>query len=374
MQRGGNRGAPNDDLDHGGTSGERTWTHPSEMGLKARVHTDRRRSRALVVGLVTLGVAVLAGTAGLATAISNRGGSVDGGASPAPLSGCLALVDMAGPGGSTQMTGLLIGDGDHVVVASDGIAPTSRFTVRIGGQSTPGRVVAHDSYLDLALIELGARIGSPPEMTQDYSVGDSLRVVAFDPAGHRRSAQLRVEGTSDVWSRPDHTIAQDVMTLSGNLTGTGVLVDPTGAVAGLVVGTTHEHAVAYDSAALASLVDGLAHGGDTDHPWIGVRAGDPDPRNSGSGTTVLNATGSATGQGSHHGGAHVLGVLDDSPAQAAGIAAGDIITAVGHHPVTDMADLAKAVSEHSAGDTVTVNGLRNGASVTFSVHIGVFPG
>lgn len=390
MERGGNRDAPGDEPGHphdgdpghppgvglghppgGGPdhSGQRSWTHPSEIGLQTRVHTDRRRGRALVAGLIALGVAVLVGTAGLATAISGPDRPVNDASAQEPLSGCLALVDMAGPQGTAQATGLLVDHGRHVVVAADGVDTVAEVTVRIGDQSTPGRVVAHDSYLDLALIELGDRIGSPPEMSKASSVGDPLRIVLFDPAGHRRSSQVRVERMAATWSRPDHTIAKDVLTLSGDAAHTGVLVDPAGAVAGLVIGTTGEHSVAYDSDVLSSLVAKLLAGGDADHPWIGVRARDLGPV-PGANTTVVSATGPAVPDG----GAHVIEVLSGSPAEEAGITADDIITALGNRSVTDMADLAAAVSELSPGDTVTVSGVRDGKMISLTVRVGAFPG
>jgi S1-C subfamily serine protease len=54
------------------------------------------------------------------------------------------------------------------------------------------------------------------------------------------------------------------------------------------------------------------------------------------------------------GGVTVLGVVPDGPAASAGLAARDVITAVGGQAVTSAADLSAALAGHSPGQRVTV--------------------
>jgi S1-C subfamily serine protease len=54
------------------------------------------------------------------------------------------------------------------------------------------------------------------------------------------------------------------------------------------------------------------------------------------------------------GGATVEAVTSGSPAQHAGIRAGDTITAIDGHPVTTSDSLGALVKAHAAGDQVTV--------------------
>ena len=70
------------------------------------------------------------------------------------------------------------------------------------------------------------------------------------------------------------------------------------------------------------------------HGWLGVAAVDADDRPGG--------------------GARVTSVTPGSPADAAGVAAGDVVTSVGDQRVTDMADLVAAVARRRPGDPVTV--------------------
>lgn len=381
MDRGGDDGADDLDAHHDHSFGAddltadpvgtapRQWTHPSEMGLQARVHTDRRRSRALVVALVAIGAGVLLGTAAMAAVFSRSERTDSAASAPAPLEGCLALVDVIDADGSDELTGLLVDDGRHVLVAGDGLEAADRLAVRIGGSRTTGTVVAQDPYADLALLSLESLSGSRPEMSPRPSVGDPLRIVHFDTAGHRRSSQVRVQDVAMTWSRPDHTVADDVMVLSGDVADSGVLVDPSGAVAGLVIGAAEGRSVAYDSDVLQSLVERLRSGGTIEHAWIGVRAGDVAVDSDRSGTPVGELPAPTA-----PGGATVIEVLPESPAEAAGIVAGDVITAVDDRPVTEMADLVDAVASLSPGHAITVTVVRDGQVAGVPLRVAAFPG
>jgi predicted metalloprotease with PDZ domain len=69
-------------------------------------------------------------------------------------------------------------------------------------------------------------------------------------------------------------------------------------------------------------------------------------------------------------GARVVQPLADSPAAAAGVQAGDIITAVDGAAVADPRDLVRRVSLHAPKTTAKLDILRNGARQTISVQLG----
>jgi len=131
MNRGGDCGARDDDAHEVDLSAQRThdqgsakprqWTHPSEIGLETRVHVDRRRGHALVIGLIAVGVGVLVGTAAMATVLSGSDRTVSTESVDVAPSDSLALVDVIDGGDSTHVTGLLVDDGHHVLVAADGL-------------------------------------------------------------------------------------------------------------------------------------------------------------------------------------------------------------------------------------------------------------
>jgi len=88
--------------------------------------------------------------------------------------------------------------------------------------------------------------------------------------------------------------------------------------------------------------------GDSNTPIIGV---------------VLNTA--YTGEG-----AEVGELTADGPAQAAGINAGDVITALNGRQVADSTELVVAIRSYDPGDTVDVTFTRNGQTRTVSLTLG----
>ena len=69
----------------------------------------------------------------------------------------------------------------------------------------------------------------------------------------------------------------------------------------------------------------------------------------------------------------VTEVEEDSPAERAGLKAGDVITGLDDQTVTDSDDLVKAIRRHEEGDTVTVHFLRRGKKKHVRVKLGERP-
>jgi membrane-associated protease RseP (regulator of RpoE activity) len=80
------------------------------------------------------------------------------------------------------------------------------------------------------------------------------------------------------------------------------------------------------------------------------------------GVRTQDATGSS--------GAQVLTVVTGSPADQAGLKAGDVITAVDSSPVTSAAQLAAQIRAHQPGDQVTLTYMRSGSSAQAQVKLG----
>jgi putative serine protease PepD len=79
------------------------------------------------------------------------------------------------------------------------------------------------------------------------------------------------------------------------------------------------------------------------------------------GIRTQDATGTA--------GAQVVTVIPGSPADQAGLKAGDVITAADGTTVTSSAQLAQLIRAHQPGDQVTLTYTRNGASAQASVKL-----
>lgn len=70
------------------------------------------------------------------------------------------------------------------------------------------------------------------------------------------------------------------------------------------------------------------------------------------------------------GGALVQAVEPGSPAAAAGIQAGDLITSVDGKPIADGTALQQAIRSNKAGATVTIGLTRNGSTTTVKATLG----
>lgn len=70
------------------------------------------------------------------------------------------------------------------------------------------------------------------------------------------------------------------------------------------------------------------------------------------------------------GGVRINGVHKGSPADSAGLHAGDIITGIGARVVANLYDMTAALREHQAGDTVNVTVLRGTDSLTLQAVLG----
>lgn len=72
-------------------------------------------------------------------------------------------------------------------------------------------------------------------------------------------------------------------------------------------------------------------------------------------------------------GVYVNSVEENSPADAAGLKTGDIITKLNDTTITNMTELTNAKNEHEIGDTVSITINRNGKSQTLTLTLGETP-
>jgi hypothetical protein len=92
----------------------------------------------------------------------------------------------------------------------------------------------------------------------------------------------------------------------------------------------------------------------------------PQPVAAGSGASL----GTIPDMSSNPGGVRLTGVREGSPAATAGIQAGDIITRIGEHEVTDLQAMSNALAAYKPGDVVDVVVRRGDGTLTFTVTLG----
>ena len=70
------------------------------------------------------------------------------------------------------------------------------------------------------------------------------------------------------------------------------------------------------------------------------------------------------------GGVRLTGVRTGSPAERAGLQAGDVITAIGAKIVANLYDMTDALRSHQPGDTVTISARRGATEVLVTAVLG----
>lgn len=71
-------------------------------------------------------------------------------------------------------------------------------------------------------------------------------------------------------------------------------------------------------------------------------------------------------------GAEVAAVQEDTPAEAAGLQAGDVILALDGEPITNATDLTTALAQRRPGDEVSLSIVRNRKTIEVAVKLGEF--
>ena len=232
------------------------------------------------------------------------------------------------------------------------------------GKTASAKIIGIDNSTDTAVIKVDAPASElhPLTIGSSSSVAPGDEVVAIgSPFG------LTETMTAGIVSAIGRTItAPNNYSISGAIqtdapinhgNSGGPLLDSHGAVIGVNV-QIDSNSNGSEGVGFATPIDtvkGVANtliaGGKVEHAYLGIQVGD--------------AAGS--------GGAQVSCVVSGSPADTAGLKAGDVITAVGSATITGADDLTAAVNSYKPGATVTMTVNRSGSSKSLSVTFGNRP-
>ena len=394
---------------------DRVWRHPSEMGWGAGIAGGgappirpqaaipqppprRGRTPLLVVGsmLVGAGLAVLgvyaAGLAGQppTTEVIERVeqprpvSAVDRGAFEAALDRqvlpAVGRLDARSPQGRTTATAIAFRSDGHLLTTHDAVSGAESLSVTLAdGREFDATLVGTDPVTDLAVVKIDATdvptvlLGS----VRDLQLGEP--VFAVDAARGGAGAPAVTGGViSKLGDRVDVEGAAPLEDMIATNTGTQVttagaaVIDSSGAVIGIGTSRRATGAVAVATEAplsryatpieyARSVAGELIERGEVHHVWLGIESGSPGGPTSG-------ARGVTVGDG-----APVRTVEPGSPAAAAGILEGDVVSAVDDVRVTDLSSLAVTIRGHDPGDVVRVTLERDGARVVVDVTLAERP-
>jgi putative serine protease PepD len=353
---------------------DRVWFHPTELSAYMTATASRRGHRTWLVGgaalvagaALTLGILFITGALNSGTAVHSpfvAGTAVPVIADPPNIS------ELAATAGQSLVTVAQLQPGGDMVriatgisVVKDRVLTMARPLLAIGGtnlviispgsKSTTAQILGIDPETDLALLRVdGANVpiprwGSP----EGVRVGDDVVAVARSDSGRSWVSTGVVSVVNELVTLPNGPAYAGMLgtdtAANGDEAG-GALLDGDGAFIGILSAQPDGLAVPIDLA--RSVADQLNTSGRAVHGWLGVW-----------GVTVLDRAG---------GGVKVETVAGFSPALKAGIAPGDIITAVGDDAVANLGDLVAAVRKRGPGDPVDVTVVRDGKHKQFSVKL-----
>ncbi len=386
---------------------DRLWRHPSELasaGLPSALQppgqpdpaSQRRRARrprsatapaAAAVGSGTvvrprdrLVPVVLAGTVGalLTAGLLALTGSFDRGLAPAPAAGpatsstmalavrsqaaapgvadladrlrpsLLALAGTTADGRPARGTAIAIRTG-HVVTAARLVAGSGPLEVLVEGVGRRGTIVGADADTDLAVVAVEGGGLKPVSWgaAADLRPGDPAVAVSSPPGGEPGPTV-----TAGVVSGINRTLAAAGTELRGLLQvdrpvptegAGGGLVDQAGALVGVTLPAAASAPFGYAVPAEVAkdVVRQLLARGRVARAWLGVEGGDRGVS----------------------GGAVVQRVRPGSPAAAAGLLEGDVVTAINGRTIPSMGMLLLALRLHQPGETVRLLVVRAGRQV-----------
>jgi S1-C subfamily serine protease len=270
------------------------------------------------------------------------------------------------------------GEGTGFVIKSDGTIVTNEHVVgsaqtvqvRFGdaGRTVEAKVLGADTSSDLAVVKVAASDvdGITPLGLADsdgVNVGDDV-VAIGNPFGLDRTATAGIVSAigrqieaPDGFSI-DKVIQTDAPINPGN--SGGPLLDTQGKVIGVNSqiasagsgGGNVGIGFAVPSNSVRDVVPALLNGTTIARPYLGIST-------------------TETGQGGS--GATIAQVNAGSPAQSAGLRAGDVVVAVDGNPVGASSDIATAIAGKRPGDSVKVDVRRGGQRQSVDVELGTRP-
>jgi putative serine protease PepD len=266
--------------------------------------------------------------------------------------------------GQATGSGFVVSDDGYIVTNAHVVDGASEVTVKIGeGETRTARVVGADDSTDIAVLKVdpGDKQLAPLAFADSdaVDVGDPSFAIG-NPYGLNRtlttgviSALQRNIQAPNGFSI-DGVLQTDAALNPGN--SGGPLLDSRGRVIGVnsqiesSSGANSGIGFAVPSNTVKTVVDLLVAGKEIRHAYLGVQTTDADG-----------------------GGARVASVQPGSPADDAGLRAGDVVRAFDGKEVSDSASLSAQVNHHQAGDRVEVLVRSGGEQRTVELELAERP-
>jgi S1-C subfamily serine protease len=367
---------------------DRLWRHPSELSQHSR-HASfgrspsrdlwRERRGALAVG--TFGAAAVVAAAVVLLALTNPQSSTTGGGTLTATEASLVTIPSVSPGivsavrtlrpslveltpahDSRQepVTGVVLPGGHQIVTSASSIGDRSHVRVLTStGRRFSGSVIAVDHDSGVALVATHGSLDPATFADNPVYPGEPVVAACLEPGPAGSSAPTTavsvgmVKNIGDAPGQPDGPLLMDAIKAEMPVRAEwgGVLLDGNGAVIGIPAKRAVGSGATAGFFVPAELALGVANELSAIHRvqpgWIGVKATD--------------APGYA--------GAAITTVLSGSPAAAAGLRPGDVVTEVDGQQVMSLPDLQARLYTMEPGRHVDVIVERSGSVLNVSLTV-----
>jgi putative serine protease PepD len=256
----------------------------------------------------------------------------------------LVWISVVTPDRTVDCAGVVISADGHLLTEARPFAGHTDITVRFhDGTIASGELVGVDHLTELAVVRVDraglepARFGDPRELR----VGGTVLVLGPDETGKPTASAAMVNAVGTTARLRDSLTLYDLIRFDAQIPAThsgGPLLNDSGEVVGVTVraGNGDPFGLATPIDAARTIAADLITEGRARHPWLGIE---------GRQEQALPV---------------VLRVLEESPADLAGLRPDDVILAVDGEPVPSMAAFVTAVRARQPGDVVTIRYLRDG--------------
>ncbi|MFH1328994.1 MAG: trypsin-like peptidase domain-containing protein [Candidatus Bathyarchaeota archaeon] len=240
----------------------------------------------------------------------------------------------------------------------------SVIVVFMDGTEVRGEFVAADPYSDLAVLRVDL-----PEWVNPLLVGDSSKIKVGEPViAIGNPLGLSSSVSAGIVSQTSRSIINDYNTLPDLIqfdaavnpgSSGGPLLNYDGEVIGVVTRSSAEGiGFAISSNFMKKVVQSLLETGEYKHTYMGITGRTLDLETA----EFLNLDTTK--------GVLITRVVENSPAESAGISVNDVIIQMGNVQIKDFQSLVAFAEENSPGDTVNILVLRNGGKLTLTLTFG----
>ncbi len=271
-------------------------------------------------------------------------------------------------------TGIIISSDGYIVTNNHVVEGANKVTVTLSDGSTfAATIVGSDAQTDLAVVKIDAS-----NLSYLHFLSNSLEQLSvLDPVVAVGNALALPGGptwTSGVISNLGRSIEEDTGVVLNDIIQTdaainagnsgGPLLDTAGQVVGINVAIASNaenigFAISTDTA--VPVVQSLITEGKVVRPWLGVQV-----------TTVTSSIQHYYGL-SVDAGALITSVTSGSPANKAGLKAGDVITKIDDEDISTAAEVCSAIGSHQVGDQIEITYYRGSVQKVANATLGESP-